>query len=917
MQRYRDGGAESGEPHTFAVAERVYSALREKDAMPQSVVVSGESGAGKTETNKHLMAYLRWRSGTASSGRPGDAALGERMSRVISLSNVVLEALGNAKTTNNNNSSRFGKYLEIIFDSNGVVSGANFKTFLLEKSRVARQAPKERNYHVFYQLCAGAAPDTRSNLGLRDASKHAYTSTHTQVHGADDGALFRDLGGALRDGQMKDANLYGALSAVLHLGDVTFEGDEDGCTTTKEGRAALEAACARIGIDVDELHSRLTERYISVGRDDVCIPLDPQGAGQVRDALSKAIYQRVFAFHVAALNDLLQPGAWDAMAPHTPSRWTQMSENSEPSTPRRRKGSVAAQRTARQGSVAVSREASVQSAAGGADADAGGGSVGLLDVFGFESLHSNGFEQLCINYANEKLHSIFLRHVFQDMPDEQLASVLGDDTTGINNAPCLALLEAPPNGIFHLLDHQCKAPQASENSFCMAVNMKHRNHIFFKEPKISKTCPLDQSSGFIVRHFAGDVLYAAGHFLELNNDSMYNSHWLKTVSEPFVKHLFTAPELQPVSQSSRGGASFSSVGQKFAADLEALMRTLRSTETHFIRCMKPNLQMAPRSFDSEYVRSRVRAAGSLAALKFMKRLQGGGKLSYKTLRRLQAKPHVEKLPAALRTEKDEQKFASGLLKALGVPVQHFRATDDGVTLSTGLVPYLVVMEEQGEATDADAAKKIAEVVAQIEAQAKADEKASKAPGHTGRQDAARARSERKASVAATQAFAKTLVVQKNVSTTDGLLEWCKAQTFGYAGVAITNFSASWNDGLAMVALLHKHAPNAVPSPETLKADTPDARKKNFELAFGAAEKVLGVSRLLDVEDMLDTYPKPDSKSVTLYISQIANAINGNAPKPGGADGPALVDPVDRLRPQEGPRSPGRGCGGRGRAHHSV
>ena len=200
-----------------------------------------------------------------------------------------------------------------------------------------------------------------------------------------------------------------------------------------------------------------------------------------------------------------------------------------------------------------------------------------------------------------------------------------------------------------------------------------------------------------------------------------------------------------------------------------------------------------------------------------------------------------------------------------------------------------------------------------------DERASKAPGHTGRQDAARARSERKASVAATQAYAKNYVVQKSVASTDGLLEWCKAQTFGYAGVAITNFSSSWNDGLAFCALLHRHVPDAIPF-ASLNGSTPEARERNFELAFSVAEKKLGVIRLLDVEDMMDTYPKPDTKSVTLYVSQIANAVKekpgaGAATQKQGATAAprsgiaSLLSPRGKAKPAAAPTGAMRATSG--------
>jgi myosin heavy subunit len=284
--------------------------------------VSGESGAGKTETNKHLISYLRWRAGGGSGGGGSRGGGGERISRVLGVANVLLEALGNAKTTNNKNSSRFGKYLELAFSSgmsaggSAAFEGARLKTFLLEKSRVVRQAGPERNYHVFYLLAAAPAA-LRAPLGVRAANDHAYTCAHTECAG-DDGARFAELQAALQaalpqagggGGDALAASLFGALGAVLHLGDVAFEGGDSqggdeggGCAPTDAGAAALRRACGLMGIEEGELGARLTQRLISVGRDDVTIPLEPAAASSARDALSKALYQRVFAHVVQCLN---------------------------------------------------------------------------------------------------------------------------------------------------------------------------------------------------------------------------------------------------------------------------------------------------------------------------------------------------------------------------------------------------------------------------------------------------------------------------------------------------------------------------------------------------------------------------------------------------------------------------------------
>eukprot|EP00965_Chrysotila_dentata_P127570 4219000-Pleurochrysis_carterae.AAC.1 len=321
MRAHASGSAR--EPHVFAIAERIWKGFGESDR-PHAVVVSGESGAGKTETNKHMIAYLRWRAADVASSGGAYAATAEpavakhlssgggegggtskglrglvdrgssppgkrnsvatRISNTISIADTILEAVGNAKTLHNNNSSRFGKYLILTFDTSLNMCEAQFRTYLLEKSRVVRQAPFERNFHVFYQLCEGAPPEIRSALQLRRAEDHAYTKQHTEVAGVQDAEKFTRLRQALQAVDVGENDVWSLLAAALHLGDMQFDGD-DGSSSVADGtRSSLAAASAQLGIKPDELESRITTRFISVGgkAEDLEIPVPPEGAGQAR-----------------------------------------------------------------------------------------------------------------------------------------------------------------------------------------------------------------------------------------------------------------------------------------------------------------------------------------------------------------------------------------------------------------------------------------------------------------------------------------------------------------------------------------------------------------------------------------------------------------------------------------------------------
>ena len=691
MERYKGAKAEDLEPHIFAVAERIFVGLKDKGVNAQSVVVSGESGAGKTEANKHVLHYLRFRAGHDD--------VSTTIARVIELSNVLLEALGNAKTTNNKNSSRFGKYLEIAFDTSGACIGGKFKTFLLEKSRVTKQAPLERNFHAFYLMCAGDEA-TRREFSLRGADQHDFTQG-TVDNGGKEKEQLDELLQALADAKMEPSQLFGTLAAILHLGDVTFAGDERGCAVDSAGAGPLGSAAKLLGIEPSEVELHMTTRWISAGPgDEVEIKLSPEVSSQSRDAVVKAIYQRLFLYFVHQLNALLLPSALKAAAAEAGKGGG--GKEAAAKKPDRKAG--------RRGSL-MRRMSSMGGAQGGANSKV----VGLLDIFGFESLATNGFEQLCINFANERLHALFLSSVFQGLPEEQLKSVLGADDGRIDNRPCLAMLGEPPDGILHLLDFMCKAPKATDSTFCVAVNAKHERSPFLRVPRVSKACQADEKTGFVVRHFAGDILYEAGHFLELNNDSS-RLNWLAadSVRNSFVSNLFTQPELQPVATAKKG---FISVGYKFSQDLVELISTLQQTETHFVRCMKPNLVMQPKVFDAAFVRTRLRAAGTLASLMFLRKLMPGA-LKFGTIARLRKPPHLASLPKALSTPPEpldtDAKFGEALMAALGVPKTQYAvdAAKGEVRVATSLVPFLAAMEEKGEVADAAAAAAVAKMCAE-------------------------------------------------------------------------------------------------------------------------------------------------------------------------------------------------------------
>ena len=811
MSRCRDGT--ESEPHVWKLAERIYSALGDDKVGAQSVIVSGESGAGKTEVNKLVVQYLRWRSsdGATAGARTPELSDGmfERAERagvissVVSASNVLLEALGNATTPHNHNSSRFSKYLELAFSPHGSMCGARFQTFLLEKGRVARQCAGERNFHAFYMLCR--APDeVRTPLGVRSAAEHDYTATCTERGGAadaqDDGSAFGAFDLSLREATSPaDASdLYGVLAALLHLGDVCFVAgrEEEGVSTTVapgKGLAALTAAASILGLPAEGLLEHLTLRWITAGADDeICIPMPPSEAARLRDAVAEAIYQRLFLLTVQRLNGKLTPSSLDPFADGPSSA----------------------------GRASLVRRMSLSAGAPAAAAGTGEKIVGLLDLFGFESLRENGFEQLCINFANEKLHHLFVTsQVFRGLPPEDFDLLLEGDTADIDNAGCLALLSEPPSGLLHLLDVQCEAPQASEETFLLAVSQQHGGGV--SEYLTTADGDESMSRGFVVRHYAGDVLYSAGSFLQLNNDSTSGLRWLaRDVGNPLVRRLFSDADLQPhasSSSSSSRSASFISVGNRFASELSELFSTLQATEISYVRCMKPNLQMKPKLFEPSTVRDSLRAAGTLTALSFTRILMPGAAAA----------------------------MASSAAPPAGTEAQRRRHEAEAVQVEATRLHQELASAIQSGATA------IEEEVVALEQNAKAD-----------------------TSAAMSEAEAKYAQV----------LTWCREVTKGYPGIELGTsndlaaFSTPWSDGRAFCALMHHYFPYKIGPFEELADGSTDGRRMSLmELAFSVASEA-GIPEFLNAEDMEGEYPEPDPKPIFLYVSRIFQTLKDAAPE---------------------------------------
>ncbi|XP_045453050.1 myosin-I heavy chain [Melitaea cinxia] len=558
MQNYRSKAFGSLPPHVFALAESAYSSLQNGEKN-QSVVISGESGAGKTETTKLILQYL------CAAG--GQASWAEQQ---ILEANTVLEAFGNAKTVRNDNSSRFGKFVEVRLDHRGGIKGAVLRDFLLERARITGPAPRETNYHVFYQLVEGAKhnAELRSTLRLRDGVQFKYLRPEDDEagkgRGGEQGKL-EALQLALTVLQVPlhmCEGLFKVLAAVLWLGNIRFQ-DVDGERTTlaPEDAEAVDAVANLLGLAPPTAQRVLLERQINVRGNVTDIPLRLHEARENRHAMARALYARTFAWLVRHVNSCSAPG-----------------------------------REARR-------------------------ALGVLDIFGFENFASNSLEQLCINYANEKLHMFFNNYVFAlEQEIYRQEGIKYNQIQFTDNAACLELLEKPPRSLLKLLSEQCHMPKGSDSAYLTNIQAEFGEHQSFVKGSRRKW-----EEEFGVQHYAGTVSYSVHGFVDKNRDTQQDAFidHLSRSANPFVRELADyvqdlAPPGHDISLSSPGSTSTTQRGTSkgrptvvdtFRAQLQSLVDMLQATDVWYVRCIKPNENKVAGKYDEQLVLEQLRYLG--------------------------------------------------------------------------------------------------------------------------------------------------------------------------------------------------------------------------------------------------------------------------------------------------------------------
>ena len=613
-------------PHAFSVAEL---AVRNVVRGSQAVIVSGESGAGKTFNMAHVMAYLTRR---ARNGGAADNGLGVRLGTLLLQSNPVLEAFGNAQTVRNHNSSRFGKFVKVAFDASGTkMVTMTLKTYLLEKVRVVSPAACERTFHVFYALLAGASPKDRARWGLRSQPEHALTANASDSDAAaaeGNEGKYIALGDALtcltvRSEEQTD--LLGLVSAILHLRDVRFVPLDDadgGCRAV--GTAALSHAVKLLGCP--GIAMRLVQRVILTGREaePVTVSLSPSQASAARDALCKAVYVALFEHIGRRFNEA---------AAAIGSQIRTAEEKAKKSTMKSPPVSGARRRMIDDDEDPQYSNNYPATAASSVD---GGPFIGLLDMFGFEIFEVNSLEQLCINLANERLQGYFQQCVFT--AEEEVHRLEGvpwpADLEYLDNSGCIALITS---SIFVLLDEACSLQNGSESAFFTRVAETCGRDPFFGTARRKR---LREDEGFMVRHFAGDVCYCSAHaasdssidrngggsgarsqahvqasadtWLVKNADRLLPelASELRGSTSPLVATLF-------VREHGESRRSKTSVVRRFCTDLDSLLVDLQQTYSRFLRCIKPNNMASPKVFDRASVLAQLRCLGMTDVVRLM------------------------------------------------------------------------------------------------------------------------------------------------------------------------------------------------------------------------------------------------------------------------------------------------------------
>jgi len=550
IKLYKDKKIGELPPHIFAIGDNAYTNML-RYGQDQCVVISGWSGSGKTESTKLILQYLAAISGQHS-----------WIEQQILEANPILEAFGNAKTIRNDNSSRFGKYIDIHFNQQGIIEGAKIDQYLLEKSRIVCQASGERNYHIFYCMLAGLSKEERAKLSLGEASQYFYLMQGDCItcEGRDDAVEFADIRSAMKVLMFNEQEIWDLmmiLAALLHLGNIRYKAkvinNLDATELTGPSQLSANLAAKFLKVDPKHLAEALTTRTIFAHGDTVVSMMNSQQSQDVRDAFVKGIYGKMFVWIVKKINSAI---------------FKEVSLNTN------------TKRT----------------------------SIGVLDIFGFENFTINSFEQFCINYANENLQQFFVRHIFKlEQEEYNTEHINWQHIEFIDNQEALDLIAVKPMNIMALIDEESKFPQGTDITLLQKLHKLHSQNQNYIKPKS------DINSSFGLSHFAGKVFYETRGFLEKNRDT-FNLDLLQLIQvskNSFLRQLFH----DDINMGADTRKKTLTLSAQFKKSLDSLMRQLSQCHPFFIRCIKPNEIKKPLSFDRELCCKQLRYSGMMETIR--------------------------------------------------------------------------------------------------------------------------------------------------------------------------------------------------------------------------------------------------------------------------------------------------------------
>ncbi|XP_067365966.1 myosin-10 isoform X4 [Channa argus] len=689
VEMYRGKKRHEMPPHIYAISEAAYrSMLQDREdqsilcttnadvacvlhtcfllrPLALSALLGGESGAGKTENTKKVIQYLAHvasshKGGTLGRNKEAAQIDGSRsltrgstmvnrgeLERQLLQANPILEAFGNAKTVKNDNSSRFGKFIRINFDVAGYIVGANIETYLLEKSRATRQAKDERTFHIFYQLLCGASKETRSDLLLGTADEYRFLSGGSiPVPGQSDSDNFTqtmDSMGIMGFTPEESVSMLKLISAVLQFGNISFMKEKNHDQASMPDNTAAQKLCHLLGINVLEFTRAILTPRIKVGREYVQKAQTKEQADFAVEALAKATYERLFRWLVHRINRALD-------------------------------------RRQRQGASFI----------------------GILDIAGFEIFQLNSFEQLCINYTNEKLQQLFNHTMFiLEQEEYQREGIEWNFIDfGLDLQPCIDLIERPaqPPGVLALLDEECWFPRATDRSFVEKLSAEQGSH-----PKFFKSKQPRGEADFSIIHYAGKVDYKADDWLVKNMDPLNDNvaSLLHQSSDHFVSELWKEVDriigLDQVSSGENSGpvpfgaaglktkkGMFRTVGQLYKESLTKLMATLRNTNPNFLRCIIPNHEKKAGKLSHHLVLDQLRCNGVLEGIRICR--QGfPNRIPFQEFRQRYEILTPNAIP---RTFMDGKQASELMIRALELDHNLFRVGQSKVFFRAGVLGHL-------------------------------------------------------------------------------------------------------------------------------------------------------------------------------------------------------------------------------------